>query len=114
MVTSLNEQCEEAAHRRPLCHGDRGNLLRPDTQPDRVLSRPSVALIFRAESQTWGPLVGVDSSDHSQSNMPFGILGEQNLASADTTVVLARANSERVSVKDNVLAPFRLLRGLFS
>lgn len=40
-------------------------------------------------------------------------LNPQNLTSDDTTVVLARANSERVSWKDNVLAPFRLLRGLF-
>lgn len=39
-------------------------------------------------------------------------LNPQNLASDDTTVVLSRANSERVSLKDNVLAPFRLLRGL--
>ena len=40
-------------------------------------------------------------------------LNAQNLASDDTTVILARANGERVSWKDDVLAPFRLLRGLF-
>jgi len=39
-------------------------------------------------------------------------LNPKNLASDDTTVVLARANTQKVSLKDNVLAPFRLLRGL--
>lgn len=40
-------------------------------------------------------------------------LNPQNLNTDDTTVVLIRANSERVKLKDNVLAPFRILRGLF-
>ena len=40
-------------------------------------------------------------------------LNAENLASDDTTVVLARANTQSVSLKDNALAPFRLLRGLF-
>lgn len=41
-------------------------------------------------------------------------LNPNNLNDDDTTVILSRANSEGVSLKDNVLAPFRLLRGLFS
>ena len=40
-------------------------------------------------------------------------LNDQNLAADDTTVLLVRTNTERVSLKDNILAPFRLLRGLF-
>ena len=40
-------------------------------------------------------------------------LHPENLATDDTTVILARANTERVSLKDNLLAPFRLRRGLF-
>ncbi len=40
-------------------------------------------------------------------------LHPENLATDDTTIVLAQANSETVSLKDNLLAPFRLLRGLF-
>lgn len=41
-------------------------------------------------------------------------LHPENLAADDTTVVLARANTGGVPLKDNLLAPFRLLRGLFS
>ena len=40
-------------------------------------------------------------------------LNPENLTSDDTTVILVRANSERVSWNDKVMAPFRLLRGLF-
>ena len=40
-------------------------------------------------------------------------LNPQNLASDDTTVLLARANAQKVSLKANVLAPFRVLQGLF-
>jgi phosphoserine phosphatase RsbU/P len=181
VVKSLNEQFEEAATVGRFATAIVGTYFAPTRSLTVCLAGHPSPLIFRAESQTWAPLVGGDSSDHSQSNMPFGILGEQkfastklklkpgdlvlaytdslyeafaangemlravgiaeiaksisvdgpgdfvttllqrirdlnpqNLASDDTTVVLARANSERVSLKDNVLAPFRLLRGLFS
>ena len=40
-------------------------------------------------------------------------LNPSNLISDDTSVVLARVNQRGVSLKDNVLAPFRFLRGLF-
>ena len=40
-------------------------------------------------------------------------LHPENLATDDTTVVLARANTEGVPLKNNLLAPIRLLRGLF-
>ncbi len=39
-------------------------------------------------------------------------LNPSNLDSDDTTVVLARANTRRVSLKDNLLAPLRLVKGL--
>lgn len=40
-------------------------------------------------------------------------LNPKNLASDDTTVVLARVNTQNVSLTDNVFAPLRLLRRLF-
>jgi len=39
-------------------------------------------------------------------------INPNNLTLDDTTLVLLRANEERVSLKDNLLAPFRLLSGL--
>jgi len=39
-------------------------------------------------------------------------LSPKNLALDDTTVVLARANTKKVTLKDNALAPFRMLRRL--
>ena len=181
VVKCLNEQFEEAATVGRFATAIVGTYFAPTRSLTVCSAGHPPPLIFRAESQTWAPLVGGDPSDHSQSNMPFGILGEQdfastklklkpgdlvlaytdslyeafaangemlravgiaeiaksisvddpgdfvttllqrirdlnpkNLACDDTTVVLARANSERVSLKDNVLAPFRLLRGLFS
>lgn len=40
------------------------------------------------------------------------LLHPDNLQLDDTTVVLARANLERVSLKDNLISPFRFLKGL--
>lgn len=40
-------------------------------------------------------------------------LSPKNLDLDDTTVVLTRANTQGVTLKDNALAPFRVLRGLF-
>lgn len=39
-------------------------------------------------------------------------LHPSNLQLDDVTVILARANSQRVSLKDNLMSPFRYLRGL--
>ena len=39
-------------------------------------------------------------------------LNPQNLISDDATVILARANEQRVAMKDNLLAPFRFFGGL--
>jgi hypothetical protein len=39
-------------------------------------------------------------------------MNAKNLMSDDATVMLARANEQGVALKDNLLAPFRLLRGL--
>ena len=39
-------------------------------------------------------------------------LSPKNLALDDTTVVLVRANTKKVTLKDNALAPFRMLRRL--
>lgn len=40
-------------------------------------------------------------------------MNAKNLISDDATVILAQANEQGVSLKDNLLAPFRLLGGLF-
>jgi len=41
-------------------------------------------------------------------------LNPENLISDDATVILARANDQGVALKDNLLAPFRLLGGLLA
>ena len=180
VVNSLNEQFEEASSVGRFATAFVGTYFAPTRSFTVCSAGHPPPLIYRADSRTWTPLTGGDSNDHSQSNMPFGIIGEQdfestklklkagdlvlaytdslfeafdkdgnmlraaglaeiansinvdapgdfvttllqsirdlnpqNLATDDTTVILARANNEHVSLKDNALAPFRFLRGLF-
>ena len=39
-------------------------------------------------------------------------MNPENLISDDATVMLVRANEHGVALKDNLLAPYRFLRGL--
>ena len=180
VVKSFNEQFEEAATAGRFATAIVGTYFAPTRSLTVCTAGHPPPLIFSGTSQEWTPLLAGYSKDHGQSNMPFGILGEQefvstklklslgdmalaytdalyeafdsngdmlgavgiaeivnsisvdapgefvttllqrirelnaeNLASDDTSVVLALANTQSVSLKDNALAPFRLLRGLF-
>lgn len=180
VVKSLNEQFEEASVAGRFATAVVGTYFAPTRSLTVCLAGHPPPLICRAATRTWAPLSLGDFNDHSKSNIPFGILSEQdfrsikrklspgdliltytdslfealdtdgtmlqaegiaeiaesinvdspddfvttllqqirdlnpqNLASDDTTVVLARANTQSVSLKDNALAPFRYLRGLF-
>ena len=41
-------------------------------------------------------------------------LHPENLSTDDSTIILAQANHERVSLRDNVMAPYRYFKGLIS
>lgn len=181
VVKSLNEQFEAASSMGRFATAVVGTYFAPTRTLTVCTAGHPPPIIFCAASQTWKQLSPADQNDDSVTNLPFGILGEQefhstklklnpgdgilaytdalfeafdsggrmlqaagiaeiansinieevdnfvttllqqirdlnpeNLASDDTTVVFARANTQRVSLKDNLLAPFRLLRGLFN
>jgi len=181
VVKGLNQQFEEESSAGRFATAVISTYFAPTRSLTVCSAGHPPPLLFRSASQNWSPVTAASSKDAKPSNMPIGIIGEQdflstklklepgdmllaytdslyeahdpdggilsaegitrlansinaevpgeivttllqqirdlhpdNLTSDDTTVVLARANTEGVPLKDNFLAPFRLLRGLFS